>query len=345
MRKVLSTILVGIIVFQQIQAQDIHFSQFYNAPLQLNPGSAGAQSDVRAILNYKEQWRSVASPYKTFAGSFDGRFSRSKYGYWGAGVFLYSDRAGDSKMGVAQGNLNLAYHLNIARGQTLGLGLMGGYAQRSVNTMNMQWGNQYNGTSFDASLPSNEVGMGNFTNSFFDLGTGLVYTFSREESNMTGNDQIHAIVGLSVFHAHKPDYSFLENGEDRLARKYVFHGSSVFGIPHSRLSVIPGFQYKIQGGARELVLGSQLRYQVIDDSKITGFVPGMELYFGAYYRVRDAVILTTTVQYGGFGVGISYDLNVSDLTRASSGRGGLELALSYKLPQSDLWKRHNARFY
>jgi type IX secretion system PorP/SprF family membrane protein len=273
------------------------------------------------------------------------RFKRTDYGYWGTGVMLCSDRSGDSKMDIMQGNLNLAYHLKIAKGQTLGLGLMGGFGQRSVGINAMQWGNQYDGMNFDPTLPSKEGNAGSFTNSFLDLGTGLVYTFNREARSMTANDRIHAIVGLAVFHPHRPDYSFLENGEDRLHRKYVFHGSSVIGIPNSRLSVIPGFMYKIQGTAQELVMGSQLRYQLTEGSQITGFVPSMELYFGAYYRFRDALILTSLLQYGGFGVGLSYDVTASNLARANNGRGALELSLSFKLPQSDLWKRSNARFY
>ncbi|HRJ36119.1 MAG TPA: PorP/SprF family type IX secretion system membrane protein, partial [Flavobacteriales bacterium] len=137
-----------------VSAQDIHFSQFYMAPIQLNPGAAGTEADIRVHLNYKEQWKSVASPYKTIGGSYDMRFKKTKSGYFGGGIFFYSDRAGDARMGVAQGNLNLAYHLVIGQGQTLGLGVMGGYAQRSVNTTNMQWGNQYDGMAYNSSLPA-----------------------------------------------------------------------------------------------------------------------------------------------------------------------------------------------
>lgn len=318
-----------------VSAQDIHFSQFYMAPIQLNPGAAGTEADIRVHLNYKEQWKSVASPYKTIGGSYDMRFKKTKSGYFGGGIFFYSDRAGDARMGVAQGNLNLAYHLVIGQGQTLGLGVMGGYAQRSVNTTNMQWGNQYDGMAYNSSLPAGEIGAGNFSNSYLDLGTGLVYTYTQGEKNLTGNNQISATAGIAMFHVHKPDYSFLGDGSENLYRKFVIHGNSLFGIAHSRISVIPGFQYKIQGGARELVFGSSIRYRIMEDSHFTGFVTGSSLSLGFYYRNRDAVILTSLLQFGGYGIGISYDLNVSDLTQASNGRGGLEIALRYIYPSGN----------
>jgi hypothetical protein len=53
-------------------AQDLHFSQFYNAPLNLNPGLTGVFSgDLRFGANYREQWASVPVPYLTFSAAFD----------------------------------------------------------------------------------------------------------------------------------------------------------------------------------------------------------------------------------------------------------------------------------
>lgn len=324
------TIIIPSVVF----GQDIHFSQFYMAPMQLNPGNAGNESEIRANVNYKEQWKSVASPYKTIGASYDMRFGENKNGFWAGGIFFYSDRAGDAKMGVMQGNLNVAYHLKIAEGQTLGLGVMGGYAQRSVNTTNLQWGAQYDGTAYNPLLPTGESAAGNFTKSFLDLGTGIAYTYKQGEKNLTGNNQIMATGGLAVFHVHKPDYSFLGDGSERLYRKYVLYGNALFGIPHSRISIVPGLSYSLQGGSRELVMGTNVRYRLVEDAHFTGFVTGSSISLGCFYRNKDAVILTTLLQFGGYAVGFSYDLNVSDLTQASTGRGGMEISLRFVYPSS-----------
>ncbi|MBL7898554.1 MAG: type IX secretion system membrane protein PorP/SprF, partial [Crocinitomicaceae bacterium] len=59
-------------------AQDIHFSQFDMAPLQQNPAMAGALYGVEANINYKDQWRTVGAPYKTFAFGYDMRLTKKR---------------------------------------------------------------------------------------------------------------------------------------------------------------------------------------------------------------------------------------------------------------------------
>jgi len=66
------------------QAQDIHFSQINETPLLINPANAGLGCDMRAILNYRTQWSSVTTPYKTFAASYEVKLlKKSRKGTWG----------------------------------------------------------------------------------------------------------------------------------------------------------------------------------------------------------------------------------------------------------------------
>jgi hypothetical protein len=60
----------------RLAAQDIHFSQFSMAPLIQNPAMAGAAYNMQGIVNYKEQWKSVETPFKTFNASFDMRLKK-----------------------------------------------------------------------------------------------------------------------------------------------------------------------------------------------------------------------------------------------------------------------------
>ena len=49
-----------------VSAQDIHFSQFFEAPLYRNPALAGiVNADVRVQTVYRSQWNSIANAYKT----------------------------------------------------------------------------------------------------------------------------------------------------------------------------------------------------------------------------------------------------------------------------------------
>jgi len=57
-----------------VQAQDIHFSQFYMSPLNLNPALTGVMnSQVRVVGNYRNQWASVlkSNAFSTYSASYD----------------------------------------------------------------------------------------------------------------------------------------------------------------------------------------------------------------------------------------------------------------------------------
>jgi hypothetical protein len=74
----------------------------------------------------------------------------------------------------------------------------------------------------------------------------------------------------------------------------------------------------------EVNFGVNLEYLFANkrDSQITFGV-------GTFYRWNDALILILTTRWQNCKFGISYDFNISTLTRASHVRGGVELSLMY----------------
>lgn len=338
MKKYSLTILL-FSAFTMMKAQDIHFSMFNYSPMTLNPANAGAEDEIRANLNFRNQWKTVASPFVTMAGSYDMKISGIGNGFLSGGLNFYNDKAGDSKMGITQANLSLAYHLKVADGQTIGLGLMTGYAQRSLTTSALTWGNQYDGMNYNSGILSTEPNQGNFTKSFLDLGTGIVYTFSTGERYSSANDFMSFNVGFSAMHVHTPNISFYGTEQDLLFRKFVFHANGLIGIPNSRISFNPGVMTAFQGGAREILFGSNVRIRIQEDSKYTGIITGASISFGAWYRNKDAVSLTTILQFGGYTLAFAYDVNTSSLKEASNGKGGFELALRFVYPNSSTHSR------
>jgi type IX secretion system PorP/SprF family membrane protein len=335
---------LSLLTAMKLQAQDMHFSQFVLAPVFLNPANSGAENKIRAILNYREQWKSVASPYKTVGLSYDMRIHESNSGFFAGGITFYSDKAGDAKMGIAQANLNLAYHLRLQEGMHLGLGIMGGYAQRSVTLDGLQWGNQYDGMDYNSALATGEPTGSNFSNSFGDVGAGVTWSYVKGEKYMTGNDQLAIVAGFSVLHPHQPNYSFYSDPNEILYRRYVAHGHAVFTVSKkSRLAIAPAFLFQMQGGAKELLFGSNFKFRLQESSKYTGFVSESSFSLGCFYRNKDAVILTSMFTYANYSVGFSYDINVSDLKPTSNGKGGFELSLRFIAPASNN-KGSNSKF-
>ena len=57
-------------------AQDLHFSQYFNSPLLVNPANTGFNPDYdfRVGGNYRNQWANVGNPYKTMSLWGDAKF-------------------------------------------------------------------------------------------------------------------------------------------------------------------------------------------------------------------------------------------------------------------------------
>jgi hypothetical protein len=55
----------------------------------------------------------------------------------------------------------------------------------------------------------------------------------------------------------------------------------------------------------------------------------ISLSAGAFTRWNDAIIPVVKLDYYNLSFGLTYDVNISKLAKASSGRGGFELTLSY----------------
>lgn len=321
--------------------QDIHFSQFYMTSLSQNPAMAGYNHDFQALLNYKTQWQSVPSPYKTMAGSFDAKFKKEKVtkGFWAGGINFFNDKAGDARMNTMQANLSLAYHVHMSRYSTFGGGLQAGFAQRSINSANLQWGNQFDGMNYNPSFSTGETGIP-MARAYVDCGAGVLWNYNNTstERNVAGNSDLKITLGASAFHLNQPKYSFYQTNAERLDMKFVVHGNALVSLKNTNIGIAPGFFYYRQGGTQEIYAGGMLRYKLGQDSKYTGIQKGASISLGGYWRTKDAVIATLLFEYSQYAIGFSYDVNTSYLRTASSGRGGFEISLRYVNPNPFLYK-------
>src|SRR6476646_3535915 len=86
-------ILILIFVGVAASAQDPQFSQYYQAPLYLNPGFTGITPQQRIVLNHRIQWPSLPQAFQTSAFSYDIFVNELR--------FCFSDPATTEKMGSA----------------------------------------------------------------------------------------------------------------------------------------------------------------------------------------------------------------------------------------------------
>lgn len=336
MKTTIKKMFIGVMMTSfvtMLNAQDVHFSQMAYSPLTLNPALTGAFSPMTAIVNYRSQWRSVASPYSTIAASFDARLNenrRRKKGIFAMGVNFYNDQAGDARISSTSVNLNIAYHLILDKRSTLGAGVYTGFGQRSINTGAGRWGNQFDGMGYNPTMGSGETFLSDQF-SYMDVGAGFLYTRKGTETYMTSNNQKDFNIGFAVYHLSRPSYSFLATNDERLYMRFSGFANATFGIENTKLSIMPGVYYQRQGTAQELLVGTYFRYMVQEESRITGYNKGTFVSLGAFYRNKDAMVVKGMVEWFDLTLGVAYDVNISTLVNVSNTRGGFELFLKYAL--------------
>lgn len=107
MRRIIQLILF--LVPLSVFTQDIHFSQFYMSPLNLNPALTGVMNcKMRFVANYRNQWAPVlkSKSFNTFNMSFDQKIPVGRYDYFGFGGTFWGDKAGSLDFSTIQFKLS-----------------------------------------------------------------------------------------------------------------------------------------------------------------------------------------------------------------------------------------------
>ena len=304
------------------RTQDLHHSQFWMNPLAVNPASAGFfNGDYRCGTYYRNQWLSVTVPYQTFGLWADAPLVRRmvQQDVLGGGLSLDMDRAGDSKYSTLQANGSFSYSksLNRRNNHFVSAGLMLGYGYKRFFPDELMHDDQYLQGIYDFRLPTGEqYPVSSF--SYADVGGGVQWFFQ----NRAG---VIFQAGLSAFHLNRPPQSMLKDDRVRLPSKYtgLFHVQLPLGEENSYVQ--PSLYFSKQDAYTEIMAGVLGSY-VFRFDRLAGF---NRLMGGVDYRLGDALYVVAGGEWKHIQLLVSYDFNVSSLSAASHGRGGVELHLQY----------------
>lgn len=324
---------LSLCAFNVAYAQDIHFSQITESLTLLNPSQAGLGHDVRANVNFKDQWRSVISaPHQTINASADFALLQKLSGsHLGIGVSVFNDKSGDAKMATTLGQLHVAGAIGLNSSNVLSAGVTAGYGQRNVNYGALTWGNQYDGAQYNSGLSSGEsVNYAAFN--YLDIGAGMSWMFRVGNSTMTSKDAKIINIGFAVHHLNKPVYSFYNDNAAKLPMKYVAHGNAYFGIKNTNMVLEPSYYFALQGGHMEITPGMLCKIVLGQSSMYTDRKKASAISLGGYFRFKDAIVPMVRYEYMNFSVATSYDINVSGLSSATRARGGFEVSIRFMTP-------------
>ncbi len=347
MKNFLSLIVALLIALSSVNtwAQDIHFSQFYLSPTNLNPAMTGViNGNIRLVANYRNQWASVLrdNAFKTYSVSYDQRIPVGRYDYFGVGGTFWGDRAGEANFSTVTGKVSGSYSKYMGgtrkRSNYLVVGAEAGLAQRSIDFLRLRWGRQHDGNGgFDPSLDSGERDVFNRDNfTFADLAAGLLWFTVFDENN-------NLYLGGAFHHLTRSNQSFSSSQEDLLFSRFTVHGGAEF-LLSERFGLAPGIIVMSQGPSFQLNAGNSFKfllgqsrnnYQAFSVGLWTRiankFEPATEGNVESTSLLNDAVILSTRFDYNNFSLGFSYDVNISPLREASNSNGAFEFALVYRV--------------
>lgn len=321
--------LISTIVFgtSRLIAQDPVFSQFYLAPLQLNPGLAGLNENPRFSANYRNQYPGFNQAYRTYAISYDQFFSSLNSG---VGLWLLSDDAGDGILKTIKGAGIFSYQLQFNNDLFVKMGAEVGIVQTTLNWDRLLFGDQiddYLGAVSPGGVPypTEEIAPEKNTVLYPDLGLGMVMY----GENLYG--------GVSVRHLNRPKPEFLNANPsltESIPMRWTVHGGASWrilkGMFHSKTKLLasPSIIFVRQGPFEQINGGVTL-----DAGPVS---------VGGYFRLAsghsEALIATIGLRTKQLRLGYSFDYTVSGFPLSG---GTHEVGILYSLEDGERESRYN----
>ena len=302
-------------------AQDIHFSQFYNSPLTLNPAATGNyDGNWRVMNNFRSQWAAVSAPYTTISLGYDHQFylpnEKDKIS---AGLIFVNDKSGDLTLTSNKILVSLAFHKKVNK-QTVSFGLQGGFITKAYSTANLSLPDQWIfKQGFDSNAPTSDTKIGQQA-SFMDINFGAQWK--------TTMDKLEPTVGIALFHLNSPNETFMGN-DNKLPLRMAFNAGAKYHLS-DKYFLYPNLLFHQDKKVNEMVIGTHFGINLPKNNAEIKYV-----MFGPYFRGNrfvssaDAIVIALGANIYDFDVGISYDINVSGLKTATQNRGGIEFSIIY----------------
>lgn len=303
MKKIVYTTLFLVFAWTAA-AQDPTFTQFYSNPSYLNPALSGSSGCPRVSLNYRNEWPQLTGNYITYAAAYDSYFKNIS---GGVGLVAMHDQQGQGTIQTSMIGASYSYYLKVNRKFRLMFGTQAAYYQKYLDWSKLTFGDMIDPRR-GFIYQTGDVPRGNGRRGFFDVSAGFV-GFSK-----------NFYFGGALHHLNRPDESLIL-GQSRLPIKVTGHmGANIKLGQRGRYSsttfLSPNVIYQYQNGFQQLNIGAYLRYE--------------SFTIGAWYRNKDAFILTVGLTTDKYRIGYSYDLTVSPLGNGVSG-GSHEVSLGINL--------------
>lgn len=307
---------LAVLLGLQTRAQDPQLSQFYAAPLYLNPALTGTTFQDRIALNYRLQWPSIGHGYETYALSYD---HRSESTHSGIGGMVMHDQAGDFGLAFTQAAVSYSYEARLNRRQAIRGGLRAAYTMRSYDPGNLVFADQVIREASTSIEPPMLMDA-----SYFDFSAGLLY-FSEQ-----------FWLGVSANHLNRPQQTFFLDGDAKLPMRTSAHvgyrfavDGRVFKRSETKMTLVA--HYKAQGKWDQLDIGGYVEHKNLTYGMWYRGLPGIKAYKPGYGNDDALVVMFGLETNYQLQFVYSYDVTVSTLSIKSG--GAHEISVIYEWPK------------
>mgnify|MGYP000851792909 FL=1 len=313
-------IISSLFFVEKVNSQDLHFSQYFNAPLLVNPANTGFNPDYDFRLggNYRNQWASVSNfPYKTMSVWGDAQLFNNKFenSWIGVGGAFLKDEAGSGNLTSTRAYASIAYHQLLGLKSLLSGGFNLGFTQKRVDINKLYFNSQWNGKFFFFIFPSGEPFASNTVN-YFSLQAGINYSYF-------ASDNVYLNTGISISNINRPSESFFatKTANNQVDSRYTFFANA--SIKLQDLWILnPNIYYSTIGSTNEVVLGLMAQRDLSAERN-----GSIQLLAGAYYRNNDALIPMIGFDVMNLKITFNYDATTSVLKNYNQTRGAYEVSI------------------
>ena len=324
----------------QAQSPDARFSQFYAAPLQLNPALNGVfDGSFRLVANYRDQWASIldTDPFRTLAFSFDYRQRVFEGDYFAMGFDVLGDQAGISKLRNTRANVNFSYLKRLVGGrgadyaQYLIAGGQVGAGQAQVDFSDLWFTSQFDMSKEEIDFAlDNMESINESSDVYFNANVGLMWYGVIDKD-------FSVYAGAAVNHVNQPQFSFLDDQTHTMFEKWVIHAGAQIPLGGDAFSILPAAVYLTQGPSNSSTFGFNVRYSNNERNELA-IRAGTWLHLSNELEsstLTDALIFTGALEFDAYQFGFSCDINTSSARNLTAGRGGFELSFIYIHPSRE----------
>jgi type IX secretion system PorP/SprF family membrane protein len=294
-------VVVWLVYIQHLQAQTPQFTQFYHAPMAMNPAFAGTIAQCRLGLLHRQQWLGATARVATTYAAFDANIPAVS---GGLGAYLTHDVAPIAHLQQITLQGVYSFQVRINRQYVLRMGLNAGIAHRTTALNALRFTSQVR-----ADEPDVFEGNGSNSRFFVDIGSGLLFY----------SEKFWA--GASVLHLNQPDISFLTGEFAALPRLYAAHVGGKFSLPtdgSGDIYLMPALLFKQQRVARQLDIGLRVAFERFP-LQLGVQYRGLPLIQSFGLPQQEALAAIIGIYRDNWQMAYSYDLPISNLNRVTSG--------------------------